>query len=209
MKHLIFDFGAVVFQWQPAALLARVLPQHAHDDASTQALQRDFFQGYGGAWGRFDRGTIELPELTSALMAQTGLGEAEVRAVIDAVPHELAPMSASVSLLRRLRDAGHRLFYLSNMPRPYADHLEQSHHFLSWFDDGVFSGRVQLSKPEPAIFVHALERFGVPAGDCIFLDDHPANVEAARALGIDAVLFSDAAQAEAELRQMGVLGTPA
>ena len=138
-------------------------------------------------------------------MAQTGLHADEVAAVVDAVPAELAPIGPTVELLGRLRDAGHRLFYLSNMPRPLATHLEQSHHFLSWFDDGVFSGRVQLSKPEPAIFVHALERFGVPAGDCIFLDDHPANVEAARALGIDAVLFSDAAQAEAELREMGVL----
>jgi len=205
VKHLIFDFGAVVFQWQPAALLARVLPQRAHDEASTQALQRDFFQGYGGAWGRYDRGTIERPELIEGLVAQTGLHADEVAAVVDAVPAELAPIGPTVELLGRLRDAGHRLFYLSNMPRPLATHLEQSHHFLSWFDDGVFSGRVQLSKPEPAIFVHALERFGVPAGDCIFLDDHPANVEAARALGIDAVLFSDAAQAEAELREMGVL----
>ena len=102
MKHLIFDFGAVVFQWQPAALLARVLPQHAHDEASTQALQRDFFQGYGGVWGRYDRGTIERPELIAGLAAQTGLHADEVAAVVcGAAAGALPGLAAFLAMVGR------------------------------------------------------------------------------------------------------------
>jgi HAD superfamily hydrolase (TIGR01509 family) len=203
-KHLIFDFGAVVFRWQPIDLLQRVLPQRAPDAEASRALAERIFKGYTGPWGRFDLGTIEVPELVEALVAQAGLTADEARTLIAAIPPALEPLTDTLALIERLRAAGHRLFYLSNMPAPFADHLEATHGFLRHFESGVFSGRVQLAKPDPAIFQLALQRFGIEAADAVFLDDHPANVDAARALGLGAVLFAHAAQAEAELHQHGI-----
>jgi HAD superfamily hydrolase (TIGR01509 family) len=68
----------------------------------------------------------------------------------------------------------------------------------------VFSSRVGLCKPEPAIFELALQRFGLAPADAVFLDDHAANVHAARALGLPTIHFSDAAQAGAELCALGL-----
>jgi HAD superfamily hydrolase (TIGR01509 family) len=115
----------------------------------------------------------------------------------------LQPQADTVQLLARLRDAGHRLFYLSNMPAPYAGHLERTHGFMRWFDDGLFSSRVHLIKPEPAIFQEAERRFG-GAEELVFVDDHAANVEAARALGWQAVRFVSAAQCASDLAALGV-----
>lgn len=204
MSALIFDFGAVLFRWRPAALLRRVLPDLCTDADSTQAMVDGFFQGYGGDWGRFDRGDIEVHALTESIATRLALAPERVRAVIDAVPGELEPIADTVALLRRLHAAGHRLFYLSNMPAPFADHLERSHDFLACFEAGVFSARVGLVKPEPAIFELALRRFGLAAGDAIFLDDHAANIQAARAVGLRAVHFADAAQAGRELVALGI-----
>jgi epoxide hydrolase-like predicted phosphatase len=205
---VIFDFGAVLFRWRPAALLARVLPELAIDAARTQALVEGFFQGYGGDWGRFDRGTISVDELAASisrrLHASLGVSQAHAHALIAAVPDELSPIADSVALLQRLHAGGHRLFYLSNMPAPYAEHLERSHAFMACFEDGVFSSRVGLCKPELAIFELALQRFGLAPADAVFLDDHAANVHAARALGLPTIHFSDAAQAGAELCALGV-----
>jgi HAD superfamily hydrolase (TIGR01509 family) len=203
-KHLIFDFGAVVFRWQPIDLLQQVLPLRAPDAAASRALAERIFKGYTGPWGRFDLGTIEVPELVDALVDQAGLSADEARRLITAIPPALEPLPDTLSLIERLRAAGHRLFYLSNMPAPFADHLEATHGFLRHFEDGVFSGRVQLAKPDAAIFQLSLQRFGIAAADAVFLDDHPANGEAARALGLGAVLFEHAAQAEAELRSFGI-----
>ncbi len=136
-------------------------------------------------------------------MRRTGLARADVQRVVDAVPHELQPIPETVELLRRLRDEGRHLTFLSNMPAPYAEHLEREHGFVRWFEDGVFSGRVRAAKPEPAIFQLAAQRFGRLPQDLVFLDDVPANVDAARALGWNALHFVDAAQAEAELRANG------
>jgi putative hydrolase of the HAD superfamily len=208
MKHIVFDLGAVVLQWRPAEVLARVLPGRVVDAASAAHWQAQVFQGYGGDWGHFDRGTVSVPDLVARIAARTGLTPAEVQAVVDAVPRELRPIPDTVALIARLRAAGHRLHYLSNMPAPCADVLEQREAALfAHFDSGVFSGRVQHIKPEPAIYALASERFGVPPAELVFLDDHEPNVVAARAAGWHGVHFRDAAQAEAALVAAGWIGS--
>ena len=201
--HFVFDFGRVLFDWQPEALLQRVLPQRALDAASTAHWVAQVFQSYGGDWGEFDRGSVEPDQLVQRISRRTGLAAAEVQAVVDAVPASLKPIPATVALLQRLQQPGRAMFYLSNMPAPYADHLEREHAFVRAFSAGVFSARVQLIKPEAAIFELSARRFGVAPAELVFLDDHPANVAAARAAGWQALLFSDAAKAEVDLRRHG------
>lgn len=208
-KHIIFDFGAVLFRWQPLELFCQVLPQHTPTEAAARALVERVFKGFTGAWGRFDAGTIERDELVPLLVQQSDLSTAEVEAVIDAIPPHLQLLSDSAALLDDLQQAGHRLFYLSNMPAPFADHLEAHQPVLQRFEDGVFSARVRLAKPDAAIFELALDRFGVAAADCIFLDDHPANIATARQLGLGAVHFTDAAAARQALLAWNVLGEQA
>lgn len=202
--NVVWDFGGVLFQWRPALLLARVLPQRVTDETSARHWQALFFEEYAGDWGEFDRGTIELEQLVDRIAARTGLSNAEVRAVIDAVPAELEPITASVALVHALRERGHGLYFLSNMPAPYADHLERTHSFLAQFDDGVFSSRVKLIKPEAAVFRLAQERFGIDASETVFLDDHLPNIAAARQHGWKALHFTEPATAEAALRALGL-----
>jgi HAD superfamily hydrolase (TIGR01509 family) len=199
--HIVFDFAGVLFQWQPARLVQRTLPQRASDAASAARLADAIFQGYGGDWAEFDRGTLELPELVQRIARRTGLAPSEVQAVVEAVPHELQPITETVALLGRLRDAGRRLFYLSNMPLPYAEHLERTHAFIGWFEAGVISARVRQIKPEPEIFAAAAARFGLPPSQLLFIDDVPVNVQAARDAGWQALHFVGAADCEARLRE--------
>jgi putative hydrolase of the HAD superfamily len=202
-KHVVFDFGGVVFQWRPSELLKRTLPHRAVDEAAAQQLVADFFQNYEGDWGRFDRGTIEVPELAPAIAQRLGFELGEVQAVIDAVPGELEAQKETVDLLHRLHERGHRLYFLSNMPEPYAVHLESTHEFFSRFTDGVFSSRVKLIKPEPEIFELATKRFGIEPSQTVFIDDVAKNVEMARAHGWHAIQFITAKQVEADLEALG------
>lgn len=201
--NVVFDFGRVLFRWRPETLLREVLPERAFDEASARHWLGQVFEGYGGDWAEFDRGTVTPQALAQRIATRTGLRVDEAMAVIEAVPGELQPLAGSVALLQRLRAAGRRTFYLSNMPAPYADHLEATHDFVRDFEAGVFSARVGLNKPEPAIFTLAQARFGVPAETLLFLDDHAPNVQAARQAGWQALLFTDAAQAEHDLRAAG------
>lgn len=200
---LVFDFGGVVFDWRPAELLQRTLPARVTDADSAAHWVREVFQEYRGDWGEFDRGVLSADDVVARIAQRTGLGVGEVRAVVDAVPGALQPIEGTVSLLGRLRASGVPLFYLSNMPAPFAEHLERTHGFVGWFEGGVFSSRVQRCKPDPAIFALAAERFGAEPGELVFLDDHRPNVEAAQAAGWRGLHFTDAARAERELRDLG------
>ncbi|HET9643296.1 MAG TPA: HAD family phosphatase, partial [Burkholderiaceae bacterium] len=193
MVDFVFDLGAVVFDWRPQELLARTLPLRASTPEAAAALASRFFGGYGGDWWEFDRGTIDVPELVTRLAGHVGLAEREVMQVVDAVPEALLPIPETIALMGELRDRGHRLRYLSNMPAPYADELERRHPFGDWFEGGgLFSSRVRRVKPEPEIFALAAARLGIRPEKALFIDDSPANVEAARACGWQAVCFSGA-----------------
>ena len=200
---IVFDFAGVLFRWQPAAMLQREIPHLAHDEASALHWVEQIFQGYAGDWGDFDRGTVGAAALVERISRRAGLAASDVQRIVDAVPHELQPVADTVALLRRLRDSGRELYFLSNMPAPYADHLQARHDFVGWFRDGVFSARVHANKPEAAIFEIAAARFGAAPRELVFIDDHLPNVLAAQALGWNALQFSSAAQVEVELREQG------
>ena len=202
---LVFDFGGVLFRWRPLEFMPRLLPQHAVNAESTRALVARFFEGFGGDWGEFDRGTIDVARLVPRIAARTGLAEAEVLRVIEAIPGELQAMPESVRLLERLRARGVRLLYLSNMPAPYAAHLHAHNPIDTWFEAGVYSSGLGVIKPEPGIFATLAERHALDVGRCLFIDDSPVNVVAARALGWQALHYTDAAACEAELERLGLL----
>jgi putative hydrolase of the HAD superfamily len=203
--NVVFDFGGVLFRWHPPSFLARVWPHRVTDEASAQASVTDFFQNYSGDWGAFDQGLIDAPTVIDSIAGRTGWPRAEVEQVVLAVPDELQLLPETVALIEDLQRAGHRLFYLSNMPEPYADHLERHYPLSRWFEAGVFSGRVKHSKPGAEIYRLATEHFGVAPETCLFLDDHPANIEAAHAAGWQALQFRNAADMRPQLRARGLL----
>lgn len=202
---VVWDFGGVLFRWDPAALVARTLPHRLTDQLNAQHWKEQFFLSYRGEWGDYDRGVTTVPEMVPRIAQRTGLTEREVQAVVDAVPDELQPIADSVRLLTALRERGHRLHYLSNMPAPLAAHLQRRHDFLSLFASGIYSSHVQLTKPDPAIFALAQQRFGGDPADTLFIDDHPENIEAACRHGWHARLFTGPQALAAELRAMGLI----
>jgi putative hydrolase of the HAD superfamily len=206
-KSVVFDFGAVLFQWQPFRLLQEAVPELAPDEAAARRVASQIFESFtpDSDWARFDLGHIAEPELAERIAVRIGVQPAQVRRVIDAIPQHLQAQPATVAHLNGLKAAGHRLFYLSNMPHPYADHLERCNDFVADFQDGIFSARVGLMKPHAAIFELAEQRFGLDPARTLFIDDHAGNVEAARSRGWQAVRFVDAAQCGVDLRAMGWL----
>lgn len=204
-KAVVFDFGAVLFQWKPLQLLQRVVPELAPDDAAAKAIAVRIFESFtpDSDWAQFDLGLVQEDALAQRIARRIGATPTQVRRVIDAIPLHLVAQQPTVALFRRLKAAGHRVFYLSNMPRSYAEHLERENPFIAEFDDGIFSARVGLMKPQPAIFDLARTRFAIEPAQTVLIDDHAGNVAAAQALGWKAVRFASAAQCADDLVATG------
>ena len=111
----------------------------------------------------------------------------------------------SVELLRALQANGIATYALTNFSAETFP-LAQAHFpFLNTFTGIVVSGEIALIKPDPAIFLHTLERFGLAAPTTLFVDDSSLNIESARALGFAVEHFTTADAFGATLRTHGLL----
>jgi putative hydrolase of the HAD superfamily len=106
------------------------------------------------------------------------------------------PMQEAV---RAIRAAGLRTALLSNSwgMADYPRHL-----FPGMFDVVVISGEVGMRKPEERIFRHAAGLLGLEPAECLFIDDIEANVAAAEAIGMTAILHHDPAVTLARLAEL-------
>lgn len=207
MKAVVFDFGAVLFQWHPLALLQQTVPELAPDEAGARRVAAQVFESFtpDSDWARFDLGLVAEDELAQRIATRMGAQAQQVRRIIDAIPPHLQPQEPSVALFRQLKAAGHRMYFLSNMPVPYARHLQRHNNFIAEFADGIFSGDVGLVKPHAEIFALAESRFDLDPARTLFIDDHAGNIEAARARGWQGVRFESAEQVERDAGEAGWL----
>ena len=114
----------------------------------------------------------------------------------------------NVALVRALRPP-FRCSLLSNADVSLRGRLEGELALHHLFDDIVVSAEVGMAKPTAAIFQLAADRLGLPPAACVFVDDWDKNIDAARALGMTAVLhrFDKGDDLRAQLAAVGVSPT--
>jgi putative hydrolase of the HAD superfamily len=111
----------------------------------------------------------------------------------------LEPDEELFAYYRGLRDRGVRLALLTNNVREWEPLWRPKLPIDDVFEVVVDSAFVGMRKPEPRIYELTLERLGLPAEACVFVDDLQINVEAAEALGMRGVVYHNTAQAIADL----------
>lgn len=205
--NLVFDFGAVLFTWKPADILAAAFPEQAGEPRAADSLARAVF-GHPD-WHNFDRGTLAPDDVVARTAERLALDATVLAELVAQIGERLQPMADTVALLAQLHSQraqrpALRLYYLSNMPEPYARVLEQRHGFLQWFDGGVFSGDVRITKPDPAIYQLLQTRYALAPEQTVFIDDLHANVNAANALGWHGIQFESTQQLRTRLEAIGV-----
>lgn len=105
-----------------------------------------------------------------------------------------------------LQQAGFKTAILSNMGEVNLAYMRKTFDWLKGFTHLTWSSELRMAKPEPAIYQHTLEKMGVAAGEALFIDDLQKNIDAARVLGIDGILFTDVPQLRRDLAARGLTG---
>jgi putative hydrolase of the HAD superfamily len=205
-KEVVFDLGGVVFQWKPLQLLQELFPQQVTSEALAREWAAQIFQTFHpeADWALFDLGQIEPVPLAQRIAVRTGLAESDLLRLMHGIPPHLQPIQGTVDLIHDLKAQGHRLYFLSNMPAGYADHLVRENSFFSQFEDGIFSAHVQQIKPLPDIFATAQARWPLQ-GQPVFIDDVQHNIDAAQQHGWQGIRFETPQQVRADLVAQGYL----
>lgn len=199
LRAVVFDLGNVLIRWNPHSAIARgVGPEHA--TRFLGATDFDFM-----AWNHEQDAGRRWSDAEALVEQSHPHWAPAARAYREHFAASLVgPVHDTVDLLTELHDAGVRLLALTNWSAELFPLARKEFPFLGLFDDIVVSGEEQVAKPDARIF-HALERrAGVPLAQCVFVDDSPRNIEAARALGMDAILFEDTGHLRADLHERGL-----
>ena len=200
VRSVVFDLGGVLVDFDPVGYL--------RDRFTNKALEYYLYQNSFGSrqWMDMDAGIITRAEGEKAIMAKAKKdGRAfEMQTVLDEWRDRLKTKEDTVALIRKLKENGVKVYYLSNIAGDVFEMLSQRP-FMQLFDGGVASYENHLLKPQPEIYQLLLEKYGLEPAATVFFDDTQANVDAARALGIIGRHFHSAALAEKNLEGYQVL----
>lgn len=198
-QSVIFDVGRVLFDWDLRHLFVKLIDDK--DDLEwfvTHVVTPGWhFQHDAG------RPLAEmLPELKAEFPDHVALIDAYAARFNETIP---GPMPGSLELVERLDNAGVPLFAITNFGHELWEGFRPTQPIFDRFRDIVVSGTEKLMKPDPAIYAHAIERFGIDPAGAIFIDDVAKNVAGAESVGIAGHRFVDAATLECELVARGYL----
>ena len=198
-RSVLFDLGGVLIGWDPARAFAQVLDPSLVEEFMARidfpAWNRSHDAGRTFASGERDLLT-RFPADEAAILAY--------RRHFGLTLTGLVPGTGAV--LAELQQAGVRCAALTNWSAETFPVAQQRFGLLRRFEGVLVSGEERLAKPDPAIFTLALQRFGLDADTCVFVDDSPANVDAARGLGLTGLHFTDADRLRADLERLDLLG---
>jgi len=189
MQGLIVDWGGVL-----------TMPIHVAIGSWLKAtgVERDHYWAVVSRWveppagkispiHRLERGEIAVEEfehLLAAALADEG-SMVTAQGLVGQMFADLAIYEDSMtSLVTRAHAAGVRTALLSNS---WGNDYDRSD-WHQMFDTVVISGEVGMRKPEPAIFELAVDRIGLPAGECVFVDDVAGNIDAAAEAGLAGIV---------------------
>jgi epoxide hydrolase-like predicted phosphatase len=203
MRGLIVDWGGVL-----------TMPIHMAIGSWLKAtgVERDHYGTVLGRWieplpgemspvHQLERGEIDVEDfehMLSSALAHEG-SAVEAQGLVSTMFADLAIYEDSMtSLVTRAHAAGIRTGLLSNSWGLDYDRSD----WLDMFDVVVISGEVGMRKPEREIFELTLERMGLPAGECVFIDDMAHNVAAAAKAGLAGIVHRSFDETATELEAL-------
>ncbi|WP_159587411.1 HAD family hydrolase [Chelativorans xinjiangense] len=197
IRHIVFDIGKVLLHYDPEIPFSRLIPDEEERRwffANVCTNDWNLEQDRGRGWA----------EAEAELIALHPDREEHIRA-FRRHWHEMVSHAyeGSVTILEDLIDGGHDVTMLTNFAADTFAEAKERYTFLKRPRGVTVSGEIRLVKPDPAIYAHHAESFGLEPAATLFIDDSAKNVEGAKAAGWQAVQFVGAEALREDLERAG------
>lgn len=186
MRNVIFDFGNVLVEWHPE----RVYGEYFGDEAKAWWFLRHVADL---DW----RQRIDAGESINQCIAELQARHPEYCDAIELYRSKWREMLTDEvpgmrDLINELRVKNYEIYGLTNWSMETFPEARLRFGILQMIDRYVVSGAEGLVKPDPRLFQVLLDRYGLRPEDCLFVDDNPDNVAAARRMGMKGIIFHGA-----------------
>lgn len=199
IRNILFDMGNVLLRFDRQAFLDRL----EVSEQDKQLLMQEVFLSED--WVSMDWGTLR-EETAEPIMCQRlpqHLHDA-VHQLVSCWDQPILPVAGMKELVQELKEAGYGIYLLSNASlrqRAYWPRVPGS----EFFDGTLISAEEGVIKPLPEIYRLCLDRFGLKAEECFFIDDVKANIDGATFCGIAGAVFQeDVPLLRRQLREAGI-----
>ncbi len=198
IKNIIFDIGNVLVNFRWRELM---------DELHCTPEDKDRFEVtvFGSKWWHeYDHGTMEEEDIVRHLREDNTENREAFELVWKNRDQLVKPYEYSVPWIRLLKEKGYQVYLLSNYPKNlFTMHTENgSFPFLELVDGKVVSAFVKKIKPDADIYECLMDKYGLKAEECIFIDDRAENVQGALSVGMQAICFESYEQAREALESM-------
>ena len=198
IRNIVFDIGMVLadFRWKEYMLRdLGFAPEVMETFAERLVLDP--------IWDEFDLGVRPTEEIIAEMKERLPEYPKERELFFSRIEDIAASYPYSEAWIRELKERGFAVYLLSNYPRDVFRIHEKKHFgFAALVDGKVVSGFERVSKPDPAIYRILLERYGLRAEECVFLDDRKVNIDTALSLGMQGIVFTSYEDARGRLEEL-------
>jgi putative hydrolase of the HAD superfamily len=197
IKNVIFDVGGVLVDFRWRALMA---------DLGMSIERQDEFEKkvFGSKWwAELDRGALAEEYVVGKLRESISDHIDAFELIWANQEYLVESFDYSPIWMDELKAKGLKIYLLSNYPKSiFSLHEEKGKfNFIDRIDGKVVSGFVGMAKPDEDIYRCLVDKYGLKAEECVFIDDREENIQTAKALGMKGIVFKDYEQARAELER--------
>lgn len=183
MKNIIFDLGAVMFNWNPKA----IAKNFTDDEDLQERIQSQLYHHQD--WIDFDNAILTESDATKRASERLGISLLESERLFVQTKESLTLITKTFDLLKDVKDKKLNAYCLSNISPELFQYVAERNDLFELFDGIVTSGQENTGKPGKRIFDILIERFNISTEDSLFIDDSLANTKMADSLGITTVTF--------------------
>lgn len=190
INTIIFDIGSVLVQQVPLEIsLRQENPKFIPEELIDQLVKIWCSSGT-------EQGSLE-EQITIACIKASEYGiKGPLKQYMKYIALEslrnIESCDYTIPMLRSLKMAGYKLYILSNWGKWHFEELQKRNEFrefLQYFDGGIVSYQVGLKKPDRKIYEILIDKYNIDPTSAVFYDDKPENIQAAKEVGLNAVVF--------------------
>ena len=184
IRNIVFDMGGVLVDFDAKRSLATHFDPKYHDIINEKTFASP-------EWKLMDKGDYEVDEAITIMCRDLPYElHSEIRKMILDHEGEMPPIKEMYPIVKSLKENGYNIYLLSNCPA-WFDDFKKSVPAFDFFDGFIISAKYNLIKPGKEIYEVLFREFSLKPEECFFIDDSPANIEAAKSLGMPGHCFND------------------
>ena len=198
VKNIIFDFGGVLIDWNPAYLYGNIFEEKEDMDYFLENIcpyHWNVLQDAGRPLADATREKqLEHPDFKEEIGMYYGRWDEMLGGTIDENEVLVAPLKEK-----------YMVYGLTNWSAETLPIAMERYGFFQHLDGIVVSGDEKLVKPDPGLYQILLNRYGIRAKKSLFIDDSLPNIETARQLGFQTIHYTENVDLRKQLEEMDVL----